>query len=166
MKYTVFILAGIFILACMAMPAQAFTMKSLDIAVAQNGDATINAQYDLSFLEQTAVYFQLADPAHELQTAFNTKSPAPVTVQSVSAASARISIPSYADVKSDGNGTTYTTPSLSFERARQALNGYWFAPLVSLDFSKGVTTVTFPDGYTRQFTGQISIPSVSHRIGA
>lgn len=164
MRYSVFVIMGIFLLACMVMPAHAFTLKSLDVTVAQNGDATINAQYDLSFLEQTAVFFKIADPARELQSAFNTKSALPTTVQSVSSTSAQLSIPSYADVKTAIDGTTYTTPSLSFERARAALNGYWFAPLVSLDFSKGVTTVTFPDGYSRQFTGQLSIPSVNHLV--
>ena len=164
MRYAVFILAGFFVLACLVIPAHAFTMKNLDIVVGQNGDATIDAQYDLSFLEQSAVYFRLADPARELQSAFNTKSSMPVTVLSTDANSARISIPSYAAVNKAAGGTTYTTPSLSFERARAALNGYWFAPLVSLDFSKGVTKVTFPDGYSQQFTGQISIPSVSHTI--
>jgi len=164
MRYTLFALVGLFILACLVMPASAFTMKSLDIMVAQNGDATINAQYDLSFIEQSAVYFQRANPAQDLQSAFTTKSAQSVSVQSVSSSSALISVPSYASVKTSGNGTAYITPTLSFERARTALKGYWFAPLVSLDFSKGVTTVTFPDGYSQQFNGQISIPAVSHTI--
>jgi len=164
MRYTQFALVGLFILACLVMPVSAFTMKSLDITVAQNGDATINAQYDLSFIEQTAIYFRIADPSRELQSAFNTKTSKPVTVQSVSATSAQISVPSYASVKMGSEGTTYTIPAVSFERARTALKGYWFAPLVSLDFSKGVTTVTFPDGYSQQFNGQISIPAVSHTI--
>jgi hypothetical protein len=164
MKYTVFVIAGIFVLACMVMPASAFTMKSLDVTVGPNGDAVIDAQYDLSFLEQSAVYFQLADPSQQLQSAFNSKTSAPVTVESVSPNAARISVPSYTSVKNGDDGITYTTPVLSFERARTALKSYWFAPLVSLDFSKGVTTVTFPDGYQEQFTGQISIPSVSHTL--
>lgn len=162
MRYSVIVIAGLFILACLVMPVQAFTLKSLDISVAPGGAATINAQYELSFLEQTAVYFQLADPSRELQSAFNSKSSSPTTVESVSSTSARISVPSYADVKTTGEGTTYTTPSLSFERARVALDGYWFAPLVTLDFSNDVITITFPDGYAQQFTGQVSIPSVSH----
>ena len=164
MKCTVIVIAGIFILACMVMPASAFTMKSLDVTVGQNGDAVIDAQYDLSFIEQSAVYFQIADPSRELQSAFNTKSKNPVTVESVSSSSARILVPTYITMTSTSEGTTYTTPALSFERARNELKGYWFAPLVSLDFSKGTTTVRFPDGYTQQFAGQISIPSVSHTI--
>jgi len=164
MKYSIIVIAGIFILACMVMPASAFTMKSLDIAVGPNGDAVIDAQYDLSFIEQSAVYFQLADPSRQLQSAFNTETSAPVTVTNVNANSAEIIVPTYASVKSTGDGTTFTTPALTFERARNALTKYWFAPLVSLDFLKGVTTVTFPDGYQEQFYGQISIPSVSHTI--
>jgi hypothetical protein len=164
MKYALFVIAGFFILASLVMPASAFTMKSLDITVGQNGDAIIDAQYDLSFIEQSAVYFQLADPSQQLQSAFNSKNSAPVTVTSVSSGSAEIIVPAYASVKSTRDGTTYTTPTLSFERAKTALQGYWFAPLVSLDFSNGLTTVTFPDGYAPQFYGQISIPSVSHTI--
>jgi len=164
MKYTIIVIAGIFVLACMVMPASAFTMKSLDVTIGQNGDATIDAQYGLSFIEQSAVYFQLADPSRQLQSAFNTKASAQVTVESVSPNSARISIPFYTSVKKGDDGITYTTPALSFERARTALKSYWFAPLVSLDFSKGVTTVTFPDGYQEQFYGQITIPAVSHTV--
>lgn len=166
MRYSVFVIMGLFLLACLVMPVHAFTLKTLDVTVAQNGDATIDARYDLSFIEQTAVYFRLADPSKELQSAFNSKSSIPASVQSVSSTAARISEPSYADVQKTDKGTVYTTPSLSFGRAQQALSGYWFAPLVTLDFSKGVTTITFPDGYVQQYAGQTSIPSVSHLVGA
>ena len=37
------------------------------------------------------------------------------------------------------------TPSLSFARAQQVMDEYWFAPLVSPDFSPGITTVIFPE---------------------
>ena len=41
------------------------------------------------------------------------------------------------------------TPALSFQGAEAVLNQYWFAPLISPDFSPDVTRVVFPDQYTR-----------------
>ena len=43
-------------------PAQAFTAKSLDIAVQQNDDAVITFTYQLSWLENFAVFMHIADP--------------------------------------------------------------------------------------------------------
>jgi len=61
------------------------------------------------------------------------------------------------------NGTvTLTTPALSFEKAEQVLQQYWFAALISPDFSPEVTRVTFPDGYTETFYNQDRIPKISH----
>jgi hypothetical protein len=57
---------------------------------------------------------------------------------------------------------TMTTPAFSLARAQQVVEQYWFAPLISPDFTPQVTTVTFPDGYTATFDNQISIPSITH----
>jgi len=164
MNYTVFAIAGFFILACLVMPASAFTMKSLDVTVGENGDATIDAQYDLNFIEQSAVFLKITDPATELQSAFNSGSANPVTVTSATSSSARINVPSFASVTKTDGTSVMTTPSQSFERAETVLKNYWFAPLISPDLSPTVTTITFPDGYREQYYDQISIPSVSHII--
>jgi hypothetical protein len=42
------------------------------------------------------------------------------------------------------------------------MEGYWFAPLVSPDFSPGVTTVIFPDGHKAVYYEALTLPSVSH----
>ena len=61
------------------------------------------------------------------------------------------------------NGTvTLKTPSLSFEAAQKVLESYWFAPLISPDFSPTVTKVQFPDGYEETFSDAISIPAITH----
>jgi hypothetical protein len=159
------IITGLFLMACAVMPASAFTMKSLNIAIEENGEAQVDMNYDLSFVEQSAVFFQLADPAAQLKSAFDTGGSQHVTVTQVTSSSAHIVIPAFAPVTTTtGEKSTITTPSISFERARNVLNTYWFAPLVSPDFSPAVTTVTFPDGHLVNYYDQISIPSISHQL--
>jgi hypothetical protein len=46
------------------------------------------------------------------------------------------------------------------------LNNYWFASFVTPDFSPGLTTITFPDGYKELFNDRLTIPSVTHRISS
>jgi hypothetical protein len=164
MKKLFLVIAGLIVLACAVMPASAFTMKSLSITVAGNGDAQVDINYDLSFIEQSAVFFRIADPATELQSAFNSASSHPVTVTQVTSSSAQILIPSFASVTTTGGVSTLTTPSLSFERAQKILSSYWFAPLISPDLTPAATTITFPDGYAATFDNQITIPSVTHAV--
>jgi hypothetical protein len=164
MKKLFILLAGLMLMAVAVMPAQAFTMKSLTIDIAGNGDAQIAMQYDLSFIEQSAVFLRIADPAAELQSAFRSGSSTPVSVNEATASSARITVPSFASVTATDGKTMIASPAVSFERARDVLNSYWFAPLISPDFSPAVTTLTFPDGHREYFYDQISIPSVTHSM--
>lgn len=145
-------------------PVQAFTIKSLTITVAPDGDAEMNIQYELSFFEQSAVFFQIADPAQELKKAFDTNSPEPVTVLEATSSSAVIQVPGFAGVKDKGTESTITTPPVSFEKARQVMDGYWFAPLVSPDFSPGVTMVRFPDGKRIVYYDLPAVPSITHTM--
>lgn len=165
MKRFLILAAALFLMAAVVMPVQAFTMKSLSINFDQNGNAEIDMQYDLSFVEQSAVFLQIADPAEELQSAFAAGSSKPVTVTEATSSSAKISVPSYASVSTVDGKTVMVTPSVSFERARNVLNSYWFAPLLTPDFSPAVTTLTFPDGHHEYYYDQISIPSVTHTLG-
>jgi hypothetical protein len=157
-----FALVTFCILAAAILPVQAYTAKSLTITLAPDGDAELTMQYDLSFIEQSAVFFKIADPADELKNAFETHSSEPVTVKEATSSSAVVIIPSFADISRVGAKTTMVTPSLSFERAQQVMEGYWFAPLVSPDFSPGVTTVIFPDGHKAVYYEALTLPSVSH----
>ena len=68
-------------------------------------------------------------------------------------------------LKEERDGTvTLITPALSFADAEKILNQYWFAPLISMDFSPAVTRVNFPDDYTEKFYNQISIPALRHAL--
>ncbi|WP_321504191.1 hypothetical protein [uncultured Methanoregula sp.] len=163
MKNIYLVFTGLILLAYAVMPASAFTMKSLSITIAGNGDADVDISYDLSFVEQTAVFFRLADPAAQLQSAFDDGGSRKVTVTRATSSSAHVMIPSFATVTPANSKQTWeATPPVSFEHARAVLNTYWFAPLVSPDFSPAVTTITFPDGYAVNYYDQISIPSVTH----
>ena len=165
MKKIYLIIGCLCVLAFATMPVQAFTMKSLTITLAPDGDAEIDMQYDLSFIEQSAVFFRIADPAAELKKAFETKADQPVTVTKATSSSSVVIVPAFASVTEENNQTWMKSPTVSFERAQKILNSYWFAPLISPDFSPAITTVVFPDGYRETWHDLISIPSVSHPIG-
>lgn len=164
MKPIWYLIGGLIFVTLAAMPVQAFTAKSLTITLAPNGDAQLEMNYDLSIIEKSAVFFRIADPAAELKNAFDTHSSAPVTVPSATDSSAQVIIPGFADLSQAGSGTTMTTPSLSFARAQDVMDSYWFAPLVSPDFSPGITTVIFPDGYRATYYDALTIPSVRHTL--
>lgn len=165
MKKCYLIIGCLCVLAFATMPVQAFTMKSLTITFAPNGNAEIDMRYDLSLIEQSAVFFRIADPAAELKKAFETKSDQPVTVTKATSSSAIVIVPAFASVTEENNQTWMRTPFVSFERAQKVLNTYWFSPLISPDFSPAITTVIFPDGYREIWRDQISIPPVVHQIG-
>ncbi len=78
--------------------------------------------------------------------------------------SALVIIPAFADVNTGAGKVTMVTPSLSFDRAQQVMNEYWFAPIISPDFSPCVTTVTFPDGYRATYYDVLTVPSITHRL--
>lgn len=160
--YKVLVFLGI--IALSVMPVQAFTAKSLTVTLAPNGDAEMNMQYELTFFEQTAVFFQIADPAEELKKAFDTHSEEPVTVLETTSTSAIIDVPGFATVMNGGTTSTMVTPHVSFEKAQQVMDGYWFAPLVSPDFSPGVTMVRFPDGHRDVYYDALTLPSVSRAL--
>jgi hypothetical protein len=162
MKKIILMITGLMLMACAVMPASAFTMNSLTIAVDGNGDARIAMTYDLSLVEQSAVFLRIADPSAQLKSAFDAGGFPTVTVIQATSSSAEIVIPSFAAVTTSNGISTMTTPPLSFEHAQEILNSYWFAPLVSPDFSPSITTITFPDGYKATYYDRISIPSTTH----
>jgi hypothetical protein len=164
MKKMHFAIISLCILAVAIMPVQAFTAKSLTISLAPDGDARVDMHYELSFLEQTAVFLKLADPAAELKKAFDSHASEPVTVPQATSSSAVVLIPGFATINEGTRQVRMTTPTVSFEKAQQVINNYWFAPLVSPDFSPEVTTVIFPDGYEKQFSDVITVPSLSHTL--
>jgi hypothetical protein len=78
----------------------------------------------------------------------------------------RLVVKGFAARQETESTVTMTTPTLSFGEAEKILNQYWFARVITPDFSPEVTTVRFPDGYTEAFSNQISIPAIVHTLGA
>lgn len=164
MKKFILSFALICLMAVMVAPVQAFTMHSLSISLDPAGTAQVDLNYELTFIEQGAVFLKITDPANELQKAFDTGSAGKATVISATSSSASVLVPGFASVSTRDGTRVMQTPPVSFERAESVLKTYWFAPLVSPDFSPAVTTVTFPDGYREYFYNQVSIPSVRHAM--
>ena len=164
MKFSYLLLGSLCILFFAVMPAQAFTAKTLTITLNGNGDAQVDMQDDLTFVEQAAIFFHVANPASELQNALQENLNEPVTVVQADDSSAEVIISSFAQVTQSGGITTMTTPAFSFARAEEVMKQYWFAPLISPDLTPQMTTITFPDGYQTTFNDLISIPSVSHTV--
>lgn len=164
MKKFYLIVACLCLCAFAILPAQAFTANSLTITVAENGDAHADMQYSLSFIEQAAVFAHIADPSAQLEGALRNNFNKPVTVIHADSSSADVIVLSFATIAASPGQTTMTTPSLSFARAQDVVKQYWFAPLISADFSPTVTTIIFPDGYRVTYNDLLTIPSTSHQI--
>lgn len=164
LKKICILVAGLCLLAFAAMPVEAFTVKSLTMTLAPDGDAQVDMQYELTLFEEGAIFFRLSDPAAELKKAFDANSKHPVTVTQATGSSARVLIPSFASVSTEADTITMVSPSISFEKAQSVLDKYWFAPLLSPDFSPDLTTIIFPDGYQTNFYNLLVIPSVPHQI--
>jgi len=163
-----FVLAGILLLVLWfaASPVQAFTAKTLDIAVQDNTDAVITFDYELSWVENIAVFMHIADPGEELKKALESNYKKPVTVMVANGEMSQFMVQGFASVQESDGTVMMKTPALSFVDAQKVLNQYWFAPFINPDFSPGVTHVRFPDGYVEDFSDQISIPAIHHILGS
>jgi hypothetical protein len=163
MKRNVLLAGGLFFVAFLLVcPAQAFTAKSLDITVQDNTDAVITFAYELSWYENAAVFVRIGDPGTELKKALESNFHKPVLVTEAGAGRSQFYVKGFAAKKVNNSTVTLITPAMSFREAEQVLKTYWFAPLISADFSPAVTRVMFPDGYTETFSEQDQIPRVSH----
>ncbi|HNX17105.1 MAG TPA: hypothetical protein PKM50_02120 [Methanoregula sp.] len=150
------------ILAFAVMPAQAFTSKTLSITLDEYGNAQVDYEYKLTFVEQAAVFVNIANPADELKAALENHFHREVTVTKADSSSVQVNIPSFAAIRKYDGQPAMMTPAFSFARAENELRRYWFAPLITPDLSPDVTTITFPDGYQVRFDNQISFPTVWH----
>jgi len=164
MKLIILIFAVLCIITFAVLPAEALSVSTLTITIGQNGDARVNLHYQLTMVEQAAVYFQIADPAAELKNALESNLNEQVTVYEAGTTSADVIIPSFASVSQGTGKKTITTPGFSFISVQKVADGYWFAPLISPDFTPKVTTIVFPDGSTEILYNQIDIPSFTHQI--
>jgi hypothetical protein len=164
MKFLPVTVSMILLVAFVIIPASAFQAKDLTIIVNDDGDAQVTFSYQLNWLEQAAVFTKVVDPGQQLKSALENNFHVSVTATEVSLEESTLDIHPFATIKNTPEGLKYSTPSLSFQNAEQVLNQYWFAPLISTDFSPDITQITFPDGYREEFYNQIDIPAVSHTI--
>jgi hypothetical protein len=164
MKFLSVAIGIILLVALVILPASAFQAKDLTITVNDNGDALVTFDYQLNWLEQAAVFTKVVDPGQQLKSALENNFRASVTVNQVSPEESTLNIHSFATIKKTPDGLMYSTPALSFQNAERVLKQYWFAPLISTDFSPDITQITFPDGYHEEFYNQIVIPAISHTL--
>jgi hypothetical protein len=102
----------------------------------------------------------------ELKKGLTTSSEPPV-VLSFDRTGASLLLKNFA-VKNDvPTGTEYATASMDFKKAELALKNSALSYVVSADFSPQRLVVTFPDGYSREFTHTVidaSKPAAATRI--
>jgi len=116
---------SLLILCCVLLsPVQAFTAKSLVIDVKDNTDAIITFDYELSWFESFAVFFQIVDPGTELKDALESNFDAPVEVLEADSGRSQFSVEEFASEQVSGGHTTMTTPALSFRAAEKDLKQY------------------------------------------
>ena len=164
MKNAYLVIGCLCVLAFAVMPAQAFTAKDLTITLSENGDAQVRMNYELSWPEQFAVFFKVADPSAELKKGLENELHKPVKVLGVTSSSADIIIPSFAYISPSGDSKALVTPAFTFAHVQEAVSKYWFAKLISPNFTPKTITIIFPDGYHTTFKNRISIPTVAHRL--
>jgi preprotein translocase subunit SecF len=145
-------------------PGQAFVAKELRVSLDVQGNAEIQFDYSLSFLENVAIFLKIADPGRELKSALEANLNKNVEIERIGNSQARFRVEQFATLREEDGKTIMKTPGLSFASAEQALKSYWFAPLVKPDFSPDLTIVTFPDGYQEVFYGSSGIPPLSREL--
>jgi hypothetical protein len=145
-------------------PGQAFVAKELQVTLDDQGNAEIQFDYSLSFLENVAIFLRIADPGRELKSALESNLHKTVDIESVGNSQARFRVEQFATLREEDGKVVMKTPGLSFASAEQALKSYWFAPLVNPDFSPDLTVVSFPDGYQAVFYDSTGIPPLSREL--
>jgi hypothetical protein len=148
--------------ALLVSPAGAFEAGALEIQVQPDGDAVASLSYGLNWFERAGVYLGIASPSAELGAVLSGVVGREVRVTGVDMHRAVIVIPDFATVSSTDERTVYRTSGFDFTRFSSVLAGYWFAPLVSPDFSPSSITLVFPDGFTEHLPGGTRIPAVMH----
>lgn len=142
-------------------PAEAFTADSLNITVSTNGDAIADFQYTLNGVIENAIPLSVLQD--QLVQGLATSSEPP-QVLSFSKSEATLLLKSFAVTNAVPTGTEYQTAPMNFSNAQAALQISAVSSVISADFSPKITTVTFPDGYSRQFLASSVLPSIDHIV--
>jgi len=153
---------AIFCLAVLLIaPAHAFTADSLAIAVGTNGDAIADFHYTLEGVIENAIPLSVLQD--QLIKGLATSSDPPQVI-SFNKSDARLLLKNFAVTNTVSNGTEYQTASMDFSKAQVALKNSAVSTVITADFTPKITTVTFPDGYSQQFTDQSTLPGIDHVI--
>jgi hypothetical protein len=142
-------------------PAAAFTADSLNISVGTNGDAIADFQYTLNGVIENAIPQSILQA--QLVKGLATSSEPP-QVLTFSKSDATLLLKSFAVTNAVPTGTEYQTAPMNFTNAQAALQNSAVSSVISADFSPKITTVTFPDGYSRQFLASSVLPSIDHIV--
>lgn len=156
-----FFLCVSFLLCIFIVPVHAFTSDSLDITTDTNGDAVANFRFTLEGFIGNAI------PQSMLETELVkglTTSADPPQVLSFDRNGASLLLKNFAVKNVVPTGIEYQTASMDFKRAEIALKNSAISSVVSADFSPAKLVVTFPDGYTREFTDSSVLPSLKHIV--
>jgi hypothetical protein len=159
--YPLFLCGILCIALLLVAPVQAFTADSLSITVAKNGDATAAFTYTLDGVIENAIPESILQ--EQLVKGLATSSDPP-EVLSFSKSEADLYLKNFALVTDVPTGTEYQTASMDFKKAQIALQNSAVSTVISADFSPKVTTVTFPDGYSRQLISSSVLPSLDHTV--
>ncbi|HOX36062.1 MAG TPA: hypothetical protein PLO06_10245 [Methanoregulaceae archaeon] len=165
MNYRVFFLSIVLIVSFTALPASAFTAKSLDIVIDTNGNAEVSFAYELNLAEQ-ALYFVVPGKEQIVTAAIGSKYPkVRVSDVKVGSGSSSLALDHFASVSKGMTETTYRTPAISFDVAGDMLEDYTeIARFILPDFSPDVTSVSFTDGKEFMYYDVDAIPSITYAI--
>jgi hypothetical protein len=158
------LIAAVLAAALAAAPAGAFEAKTLEVTIDQNGSAQVLMSYDLNWVERICVFAAIAAPGRALENALGILAGRKVRVSEAGPEGAAFVVPKFATVTHGKDGALYATPAVDFTSFGRALDRYWFAPLVTPDFSPDSITLTFPDGYEERFDGSTGLPAVRHQV--
>jgi hypothetical protein len=145
-------------LALVVVPAQAFSASHIDYSISPNGDASVTADYELTFLEKIALSTDFAKG--EFETALKNEYGDDVKILSITESNTQFLIPGFADIR-DGN---LITPCLNFGNIKDRVEKYWFMKYLSVDYTPTLTTVRFPNGETHSYNDELFVPSLSSKI--
>jgi len=158
MKHTFLCICTFIALLVIASPVSAFTIKTLDIYAQDNTDAIIKVNYDLNWIESTAVFAQVVDPGEELRNAIESNTGK--TVDDVIVTNNHIEATIRDFIYQEPAGTI--VPSLSFDRAESVLKQFWFSPMLTIDLSPDITTIIFTDNQKVEYKNMLTIPETTH----
>jgi len=166
MKYRYLFLVALLVLALISMPATAFTAKKVVITINNDGDANINFNYQLTWME-SFVYSFIPNKEQIVQSALEGNFPSKeVDSIQVSRTSTDLIVRDFAKVTTSGGTTTFKTPTVSFTMAQDLLNNYpRIARAITPDFSPEETIVKFPgSGDTYTYINVDGIPQITYTI--